>query len=63
MLASSFLSKKKWEHPNLLSSNALIILLTTMLKGATKTLIETANPSQKFDTKFFFYCKVCDKKD
>ena len=35
-----------------------------MLKGATKTLIETATyPSQKFDMKFFFHCKVCDKKD
>ena len=37
-----FLKKKKWECPNLFCSNDLFILLTTMLKGATKTLIETA---------------------
>ena len=43
MLASSFLKKKKKkEYPNLLTSNNLIILPTTMLKGAAKILIEMA---------------------
>ena len=53
-------NNNKREYPNLLSSNSLIILLTTMLKGAAKTLTETVTQTHpKNSTRNFSFTAKC----